>query len=336
LLLGGGNKATQQQHLGHGEDMQNIRAAKTIRRGGCRRSGILPALVLSVASLVCASSWAQVAGPGDKAMGEQNDHLPTVLNKVKITQNLNKIIPLDGEFRDDNGKQVRMGDYFGKRPVILALVYYQCPMLCSEELNGLVGALEMVKLTPGKDFDVVVVSIDPSEGPELAHAKKAMYVKRYGRPETADGWHFLTGQQPAINALADATGYGYVRVPAPDGKLTQFAHASSIQIVTPEGKLAQYYMGVEYSPKDIRLGLVEASQNKIGTPVDAILTYCYHYDPSLNKHSLVVARVVQLGGLITVIGLGGFMGLMFRRDIKRDGDSNGETDKSGNGPKVNG
>ena len=307
--------------------MQNNKIERTKRRSG-HRGGLL-ALVLAFACGVSISCIAQVAAPGDKVMGEQNDHLPTVLNKVKITQNLNQMIPLDGQFRDETGKSVRMGEYFGKRPAILALVYYQCPMLCSEELNGLVSALEMVKFTPGKDFDIIVVSIDPSEGPELAAAKKKMYVKRYGRPETADGWHFLTALQPPINALADATGYGYVRVPGPDGKMTQFAHASAIQILTPEGRIAQYYMGVEYSPRDLRLGLVEASQHKIGSPVDAILTYCYHYDPSLNKHSMVVARVVQLGGLLTVLILGGFMVVMFRRDAVRDGESRKETKVNG-------
>src|SRR5450631_18179 len=307
--------------------MNSSRAGQTLRRKTSIYGGLLAPVAL--AFVLGVSAAAQVAAPSDKVMGEQNDHLPTVLNKVKITQNLNQMIPLDGAFRDETGKSVRMGEYFGKRPAILALVYYQCPMLCSEELNGLVGALEMVKFTPGKDFDVIVVSIDPSEGPDLARAKKAMYVKRYGKPETADGWHFLTGMQPPINALADATGYGYVRVPGPDGKMTQFAHASAIQIITPEGRIAQYYMGVEYSPRDLRLGLVEASEHKIGTPVDAILTYCYHYDPSLNKHSLVVARVVQLGGLLTVLILGGFMVVMFRRDAVRDGESRKETKVNG-------
>jgi protein SCO1/2 len=161
----------------------------------------------------------------------------------------------------------------------------------------------------------VILSIDPSDSPEQAAKSKALYVKRYGRPETAAGWHFLTGQRPAIDAVTNAVGFGYVRVPGPDGKLSQFAHASSIEIVTPEGKLAQYYLGVEYSPKDMLLGLIDASGNKIGSPVANILTYCYHYDPQTNKHSLMVARVVQVGGMITVAGLGGFMFLMFRRDV---------------------
>ena len=216
---------------------------------------------------------------------------------------------------------MQLGSYFGKKPAILALVYYRCPMLCSEELNGLTSALEMVKFVPGKDFNIIVISIDPSEGTDLAAAKKRKYLKRYGHPESAGGWHFMTGTQANIDALTKAVGFRYVKIPGPDSKLTQFAHASSIQIVTPEGKLAQYYMGVEYSPKDLLLGLDEASSNRIGSPVDNILTYCYHYDPQTNKHSLIVARVVQMGGLLTVVLLGGFMFVMFRRDFQHDRDT---------------
>jgi protein SCO1/2 len=267
-------------------------------------------------------------------MGPANDKPPSILNGVGIAQNLNQQLPLSLTFTDDQGKQVQLGSYFGKKPAILALVYYQCPMLCSEELNGLTGALQMVSLVPGKDFNVIVVSIDPTEGTELAAAKKRTYLKRYGHPETASGWHFMTGTQENIDALTKAVGFGYVKIPGPDGKLTQFAHASSIQIVTPEGKLAQYYMGVEYSPKDLRLGLVEASANRIGSPVDNILTYCYHYDPKTNKHSLIVARVVQLGGLATFFTLGGFMLVMFRRDTRKDDQSG--SGKTGTGTKVNG
>jgi len=266
---------------------------------------------------------AQVASYGDKQTGENSgDQLPQVLQRVGVTQRLNQPLPLDAQFVDETGKTVKLGDYFGKHPAILTLVYYNCPMLCSEEMDGLTSALEMVKLTPGKDFDIIVLSIDPSETPELAAKKKAFYLKRYGRPETAVGWHYLTGQRPEIDKVTDAVGFGYVRVPGPDGKLTQFAHASSIELVTTDGKLAQYYLGVEYSPKDILLGLIEASDNKIGSPVANILTYCYHYDPQTNKHSLVIARVVQLGGMVTMAGLGGFIFLMFRRDMKlgRDHD----------------
>ncbi len=270
-----------------------------------------------------AFAGAQVSQPGDKQVGLVNDRPPAVLDRVGIAQRLNGQLPPALKFVDESGATVHLGDYFGKRPMILALVYFQCPSLCSEELNGLTASLRMVKLTPGQDFDVVVVSIDPSEGPALAAPKKASYLRRYGRPETAAGWHFLTGQQPEIDVLTKAVGFGYVRIPGPDGKMNQFAHASAIQLVTPEGKVAQYYMGVEYSPKDLRLGLIEASSNKIGTPVDNILTYCYHYDPNTNSHSLIVARVVQLGGGLMVLGLGGFMLVMFRRDIreaKKPGD----------------
>lgn len=289
------------------------------RLGGLARLGCLAA----VGCLLSSAGLAQVASYGEKQGGENTgDQLPQVLQKVGVTQRLNQPLPLDAAFVDETGKPVVLRDYFGKRPAILAMVYYNCPMLCSEEMDGLTSSLEMVKLTPGKDFDVIVISIDPTEGPELAAKNKALYMKRYGRPETAAGWHFLTGQKPAIDAVTDAVGFGYVRVPGPDGKLTQFAHASSVEIVTTDGKLAQYYLGVEYSPKDMLLGLVEASGNKIGSPVANILTYCYHYDPQTNKHSLIVARVVQFGGMVTMAGLGGFIFLMFRRDLRlgRDHD----------------
>jgi protein SCO1/2 len=304
-----------------------------------QRNAALAAIVAGLcASLFTATSQAQVSAYGDKQVSTVADRPPDMLNKVGVAQRLNEQLPLSLVFTDDQGKQVSLGSYFGKQPAILALVYYQCPMLCSEELNGLTGALEMVDMKPGKDFNVIVVSIDPSEGTDLAAAKKHSYVKRYGHPETASGWHFMTGTQANIDALTKAVGFGYVKIPGPDGRLTQFAHASSIQIVTPEGKLAQYYMGVEYSPKDLRLGLVEASHNKIGSPVDNILTYCYHYDPQTNKHSLIVARVVQMGGLVTVATLGGFMFLMFRRDVRLNVQPNHEprTDSSGTGTKRNG
>src|ERR1700760_3024614 len=261
---------------------------------------------------------AQVAPYGEKTMGDPaQDHLPDVLNTVKIDQRLGQQLPLDASFRDETGRTVKLGDYFGKKPVILSLVYYQCQILCAEDLNGLVGALEMVKLTPGKDFQVVIVSIDPQEGPKVAAESKAAYVKRYGHPETADGWHFLTGDQAAITALTQGVGVGYVRMPQPPGKPPLFAHASSIEVVTPEGKMAQYYLGVEYSPRDVQLGLVEASHNTIGSPVDNILTYCYRYDPKLNRHSLAIARVVQAGCMVTFLCLGSFMFVNFRRDFKQ-------------------
>jgi protein SCO1 len=293
-----------------------MRRIGTVRRWRASLTAGLAALAL--VCLAAPLSRGQVSSYGDKQMGEVSDHPPAILDKVTITQKLNTRIPLDGEFRDETGNTVRLGDYFGKRPVIMSLVYYQCKILCPEEIDGLVSSLMMVKFKPGKDFDVVFVSIDPSETPEIAAKEKALYLKRYGHPETAAGWHFLTGQQAAINQLAQAAGFGYVKVAGPDGMFNQYAHASAIELLTADGKLSQYYLGVDFAPNDLRLGLVEASAGKIGSPVDAILTYCYRYDPKLNRHSLVIARVVQLGGLITVFGLGGYMTVMFRRDLERD------------------
>jgi protein SCO1/2 len=273
--------------------------------------GLLP---LAVGGALAAH--AQVSDYGQKQMGEVSDQPPALLKRVQITQKLNAQIPLSLRFRDESGKAVALGDYFnGKRPAILAMVYYRCKMLCPEEINGLVGALQMVKFNPGKDFNVVFVSIDPSETPTIAASEKALYLKRYGRPQTAAGWHFLTGQQPAIDALAAATGYGYTRVPGPDGKMTQFAHASSIEIVTPEGRIAQYSLGVEYPANGLQTGLVAASGGKIGSPVDNILTYCYRYNPLLHKYSLLIARIVQLACILTVLILVTYLAINFRRDI---------------------
>ena len=294
----------------------------TIRRSWRNAARAVATVGVLCIALLGPSLRAQVSGYGDKSEGPSND-TPTMLNGVGIAQHLNQQLPLNLTFTDDAGKQVQLSDYFGKpgatgkRPAILALVYYRCPMLCSEELDGLTSALEMVRFVPGKDFNVIVVSIDPTEGTDLAAAKKREYMKRYGHPETANGWHFMTGTQPNIDALSQAVGFKYVKLKVPGSDLMQFAHASSIQIVTPEGKLAQYYMGVEYSPKDLLLGLDEASSNRIGSPVDNILTYCYHYNPQTNTHSLIVARVVQLGGLLTVVLLGGFMTVMLRKDYRQ-------------------
>lgn len=297
------------------------------------RRSAAAAFALSVA-LVTPLLSGQVSSYADKQMGPSNDKPPSILNEVGISQRLNAQLPLSLAFVDDAGKPIHLADYFGKRPAILALVYYRCPMLCSEELDGLTSALQMVNFVPGKDFNVIVASIDPNEGPDLAAAKKRSYLKRYGHPETANGWHFLTGTQANIDALTETVGFKYVKIPVPGSDQMQYAHASSIQIVTPEGKLAQYYMGVEYSPKDMLLGLNEASSNRIGSPVDNILTYCYHYDPQTNTHSLIVARVVQMGGFLTVLLLGGFMFLMFRRDHRQDRQS--ATKTSVTEAKVNG
>src|SRR5579863_2671602 len=231
-----------------------------------QRKRVLGVLALGV------SLWAQVAWGQRMTQGIMSpaNLRPPGLKNVGIEQHLNGEIPRDLNFRDETGKSVRLGDYFGKKPLILNLVYYQCPMLCGEVLGGLESALRVLKFDVGKEFDVLTVSFDPKETPEMAAARKAEMLKRYGRAGAADGWHFLTGSQASVDALTKAAGFDYEY----DPKTGQFAHATAIMVVTPEGRIAQYYYGVEFAPKDLRLGLVQASQNKIGSIVDEVLLYC--------------------------------------------------------------
>ena len=233
---------------------------------------------------------------------------PPGLQNVGIEQHLDEQIPADLSFRDETGKPVHLGDYFGKKPMILNLVYYNCPMLCGEVLSGLEGALRVLKFDVGKEFDVLTVSFDPRETPDMATKKKAEFLKRYGRAGAAEGWHFLTGPQESIDALTKAAGFQYQY----DPKTGQFAHATAIMILTPEGKIAQYYYGVEYAPKDLRLGLIQASQNKIGTLADQVLLYCYHYDPTTGKYGAIISRVLKLAGIATLLGLGILMTVLIR------------------------
>ncbi len=239
---------------------------------------------------------------------------PPGLKNVAIEQHLNEQIPADLTFRDETGKTVTLGDYFGKKPMILNLVYYQCPMLCGEVLSGLESALRVLKFDVGREFDVLTVSFDPKETPEMAAKKKAEFLKRYGRAGAAEGWHFLTGPQASINALTKAAGFQYEY----DPKTEQFAHATAIMVLTPEGKIAQYYYGVEFAPKDLRLGLVQASQNKIGNVVDEVLLYCYHYNPDTGKYGAVINRVLKLAAGATVFILGTFLIVMFRLGSPQD------------------
>jgi protein SCO1 len=235
---------------------------------------------------------------------------PSLLKEVGIDQKLNQSIPLDLVFRDEHGKSVRLGEYFGQKPVILSMVYYNCPMLCTQVLNGLESSLKLIPMDIGKQFNVVTVSIDPTERPVLAEAKQALYTGLYGRPNAAEGWHFLTGDEQQIRQLANALGFRYAY--DPDSK--QFAHASAIMLLTPEGKISRYFYGIQFPSRDMRLGLVEASEGKIGTPVDQVLLFCYHYDPSTGKYGLLISRLIQLAGAVTVLAIASLILVLYKKE----------------------
>lgn len=238
---------------------------------------------------------------------------PDLLKDVGIDQKLNDSIPLNLKFRDEHGKPVELAQYFGSKPVILSLVYYNCPMLCTQVLNGLTRSLKQIPMGIGKDFNVVTVSIDPTERTVLADAKQTLYTSMYARPGGAQGWHFLTGEDDQIKRLAQAVGFRY----AYDPDSHQYAHASGIMVLTPEGKISRYFYGIQYPERDLRLGLVEASEGKIGSPVDQVLLFCYHYDPHTGKYGLLISRVIQLAGAITVL-LGGIaLGFLFYGEHER-------------------
>ena len=229
--------------------------------------------------------------------------IPVALRNVGIEQKLNGQLPLDAKFKDESGNIVELGRFFNKeKPVILALVYYECPMLCNEVLNGLTGSLKGISFDAGKDFDVVAISFDTRENdkPNLAKNKKQSYLERYNRPQSADGWHFLTGTQENIDKVTKAVGFNYHFDEATD----QFAHAGGVMIVTPEGKLSRYLYGIDYSPKDLKFSIMDSAQSKIGNPAEQLYLYCFHYDPSSGKYGLAILRVLRLFGVVTIIGLG--------------------------------
>ncbi len=235
--------------------------------------------------------------------------MPDALLEVGIEQQLDGQLPLDAVFRDESGNEVQLGDYFNEKPVVLALVYYQCPMLCNQVLNGLTSSLSVLEFDVGDEFEVVAVSFDPREDHEVATAKKRAYVDRYGREGSERGWHFLTGEDEMIRRLTSAAGFRY----SFDEKIGQYAHASAIMVITPEGRLARYFYGIEYAPRDLRLALVEASENRIGSPVDQLLLYCYQYDPATGRYGAVVMNMMRIGGLVTVLGIVAMMVLLKRR-----------------------
>ncbi len=288
--------------------MKGVRRVQT-------RGRLVPALMIFG---LAAGLWAQPGQPAPAQQSKMQDGnlrtaLPEALKDVGIEQKLDARLPLEAEFRDEAGRTVPLSTFFhSKKPVILAPVYYRCPMLCTQILAGMESSLRAVSFDAGRDFEVVAFSFDPKDTPADAASKRDMYVKRYGRPNTANGWHFLTGDEANIRALTDALGFHYKY----DPKTDQFAHASAIMIATPEGRLSKYFYGVEYAPRDVRLGLVEASQNKIGNPVDQILLFCFHYDPVTGKYGAVVMNMVRFAGAAFVLIAGTFLLFVLRREPK--------------------
>jgi protein SCO1/2 len=236
---------------------------------------------------------------------------PAALREVGIDQKLNQQLPLDARFKDANGNDVTLGQYFGTgRPVVLALVYFDCPMLCTQILNGMTGALETLSLDAGKDFDVIALSFDPRETPKLAKAKKIAYMGRYGRPGTEHGWHFLTGSEDQIKRVTNAVGFRYTF----DESIGQFAHGAAITILTPDAKISRYLYGIDYGGRDLRFALVEASNGKVGTTVDRALLYCYHWDPTTGRYGFVVMNIIRGAGILTILGFGTFIVVSLRRE----------------------
>jgi len=273
------------------------------------------------------------AGGLERKPGMPAAALPAPLREIGFDQNLDQQLPLDITFRNEHGLMVRLGDYFGARPVVLALVYYDCPMLCTQVLNGLARSLDVLAMDAGRDFEVVTVSFDAREKPELALAKKLTYLERYkrhteseisgsgrsARPQPSEhregsvqseGWHFLTGDQPSIDRLTKAVGFRYVW----DDRLKQFAHPTGVVVLTQQGRIARYLFGIEYGPRDLRFAIIDAAAGTIGSPVDRLLLYCYHYDPENGRYGFVIMRVLRMAGALTVLALGGFVFVMIKRE----------------------
>lgn len=269
------------------------------------------------------ATYAQSGPPGPSSplygarpeLGSSTTGLPTALRDVKIEQKLDQQLPLDLVFKDESGQPVKLGQYFEHRPVVLSLVYYDCPMLCTQVLNGMVTSFRVLPFQMSKEYDVVTISFDPRETPALATAKKKIYVgflPEAMQSNAQNGWHFLTGDPESIKQITDAVGFRYHY----DEATKQFAHASAIMVATPQGRLSRYYYGIDYSARDLRLGLIESAQNKIGSPVDQLLLYCYHYDPATGKYGAVVMNMVRLGGAVTVIGILAMILLLRRRPVE--------------------
>ena len=269
---------------------------------------------MRVRNLEIVAVAALLVGAAGVASAQLAGQAVPALDKVGIEEHLDATLPLDLEFLDEAGRTVRLRDYFdGVRPVILTLNYYRCPMLCGLQLNGVVAGMEELDWTPGVEFEMVTVSIDPLETPELAQAKKENYLKRYQRPAAARGWHFLTGRQVNIERLAETVGFGYTY----DVVSGQYAHAAAIFVITPDGRVARYLYGIEYPPKSLKLALMEASQGEIGSPLDQLIMYCFHYDPASRRYAPVAMNIMRVGGGATALVLGATLGVWWLRESRR-------------------
>ena len=273
------------------------------------------AAVCIVTLALCTGDVSAQQQPGlPGSMGHQTgivaSNVPPQFKEVTFAQRLNQKLPLEATFRDETGRSVALGDYFGDKPVLLAFVYYQCPMLCSQTMNGISSALKVVPFTAGEDFEVVLISFDPRDTPEAANAKKRAHLQHWSVQDTADGWHFLTGDEATIRQVASAAGFTY-KWDEPSG---QFAHVSGILTATPDGRLSRYFYGVEYSPKELRMALVESGEGKVGSVVEELLLYCFQYDPTSGRYGVVVMNLVRLGGIVTLALVAGFVFVMRRRE----------------------
>lgn len=257
------------------------------------------------------ASYLRYAGEPPKP-GEASSVVPAPLKEVTFKQRLNEQLPLDIPFKDEEGRTVQLGDFFGQRPVVLAFVYYTCPMLCTQVMNGISSSLKALPFTPGRDFDVVLISFDPRETPAIAAKKKQEHLAYWSTESTAGAWHFLTGDEASIRRATAAAGFNYRWEEA----TSQFAHVSGLLVVTPDGRLSRYFYGVEYSPKDLRLALVESGKGKVGSAIDELLLYCYHYDPESGRYGVIVMNLIRLGGVVTLATMVGFILLMRRRETR--------------------
>jgi protein SCO1 len=272
-------------------------------------------LLLAVPRATAQTNGSPVAG-NTPAPGIPSSAVPPALRDIGFDQNLDRQVPLDTPFKDEAGRAVRLGDYFGKRPVVMVFAYYDCPMLCTIVINGLASALNVLSLEPGRDFEIVTVSFNPRDTPASATTKKAGYIARYKQPRAAEAWHFLTGDERSIDRLTKAAGFRY----AWDATTGQFAHPTGVIVLTPDGRLSRYLFGIEYAPRDLRYAIVDASNGRVGSVVDSLVLYCYHYDPATGRYGVAIMRLLRTAAAGTVLVLGAFIVAMIRREKRIPGN----------------